>query len=132
MTLYLLLKAIHVTTVVITISLFMLRGVWMMHSPARLQQRWVRIVPHVNDTVLLASALALTVVIGQYPFVDAWLTAKVCGLVLYVGLGSVALGRRAPRGLRIAAWYAALLTVAYIVLVALSHAPWPLPWLLAR
>lgn len=127
MSLYLVLKTIHVTTVVITITLFILRGVWMMFSPQRLERRWVRVVPHVNDTVLLASALALTTVIHQYPFVDAWLTAKVFGVIVYIGLGSVALGKRAPRRVRIVAWFAALATIAYVVSVAVSHAPWPWP-----
>lgn len=133
MSAYLILKTIHVTTVVITITLFVLRGIWMIFSPRRLEQRWVRIVPHVNDTLLLASALALTAVIHQYPFVNGWLTAKVFGIIVYIGLGSVALGRRRarPQWVRITAWCGALLTIGYVVTVALSHSPWPLPYLLA-
>ena len=52
-----------------------------------MQKRWIKIVPHVVDTTLLISAMALTFTISQYPFLDAWLTAKTVGLLLYIGLG---------------------------------------------
>lgn len=74
---YLVLKHVHVGTVVVSFSLFFLRGLWMMGAPQKLQARWVRIVPHVIDTILLVSAIALAVLTAQYPFVQPWLTAKI-------------------------------------------------------
>ena len=53
--------------------------------------RWIRVLPHINDTVLLSAAVGLVLMSGQYPFVDAWLTAKVLGLTAYIILGSLAL-----------------------------------------
>jgi len=123
---YLTFEYIHIFTVFLSLSLFVLRGVWMLADSAQLQRRWVRIVPHVIDTILLLSAIVLMVLIRQYPFVDAWLTAKLLGVLLYIGLGMIALkyGRSLP--VRAAAWVAALLTFGYIVAVALSHDY--LPW----
>lgn len=118
-------KTIHVTTVVISISLFVLRGLWMMAGSRLLQRRWVRVVPHVNDTLLLASAVALAVITYQYPLRHDWLTAKVIGLVLYIGLGMVALRRGRTKGVRTVAWLLALAVFAYIVAVAYSRNPWP-------
>jgi len=63
----------------------------MLRESSMLRLRWVRTVPHIVDTLLLASALTMAVWIGQYPFVQGWLTAKFVALVLYVGLGTVAL-----------------------------------------
>jgi uncharacterized membrane protein SirB2 len=123
---YLGLKHLHVTTVYITITLFLLRGFWMVFQPAMLQKRWVRIVPHVNDTILLLSAIVLAVLIQQYPFVNSWLTAKVIGLVVYIGLGVVALRLGRTKGARIAAFIGALITIAYIYNVAKTHSP--MPW----
>ena len=120
---YLLLKQIHVTAVVLSVSFFMLRGIWMLADSPRLQARFVRIAPHVIDTVLLASAVGLALVVRQYPFVDGWLTAKVLGLVAYVVLGSIALKRGRSRGVRAAAFAGALACVAYIVGVAVTHSP---------
>ena len=117
------LKHLHLTAVALSFSLFMLRGLWMLADSPRLQQRWVRIVPHVMDTVLLASAIGLTLTLHQYPFVQSWLTAKLLGLVVYIILGSIALRYGPNKPLRATAWLAALLVFGYIVSVALTHAP---------
>ena len=119
------LKQFHLATIAITLTLFVLRGVWMMADSPRLQARWVRIVPHVNDTLLLASGLSLAVLLGQYPLVNGWLTAKLFALILYIVLGTVALKRGRTKGMRIAAWIAALLVFGYMVAVAVTRAPVP-------
>jgi uncharacterized membrane protein SirB2 len=86
----------------------------------------VRVVPHLNDTLLLAAAIWMTVVIHQYPGTHAWLTAKVAGLLVYIALGMVALKRGKTRRVRIAAWVAAQAVFFYIVAVALTRSVWPL------
>ena len=122
---YSLLKQLHLATIAITLALFVLRGVWMMTAPARLQARWVRIVPHVNDTLLLSSGIGLAVLIQQYPLVHGWLTAKFFALILYIVLGTFTLKHGKTRGQRIAAWAAALLVFGYMVAVAITHDPLP-------
>jgi len=122
---FLTLKAIHVTCAVISFALFILRGIWSFNGSPIMRQGWVKIVPHVVDTLLLISALALAFTIQQYPFVDTWLTAKFFGLLLYIGLGSVALKYGKSKAIRISAWLAALAVFAYIVLVAKQHNPLP-------
>ena len=116
-------RAVHVTCVGTSYALFVLRGIWMMRSPGRLGRLWVRVVPHAVDTLLLASAITLALLSHQYPFRDAWLTAKLIGLLVYVGLGSIALKRGRTRAGRIAAWMAAQGVFAYIVLVAVTRRP---------
>lgn len=118
---YPLLKTIHITAVTLSLSLFVLRGGWMLADSAWLQRRMVRIVPHVVDTVLLVSALGLISILHQYPFVDSWLTAKVCGLIVYIGLGTIALKRGRTKPARLLAGLAAILVFGYIVSVALTH-----------
>lgn len=120
---YLALKHLHLTTVVLSFALFVLRGAWMLADSPQLRRRWVRIVPHVIDTALLASALSLIAILRQYPFVDGWLTAKVLGLVVYIILGSIALKRGSSKPIRAAAWIAALAVFSYIVSVALTRSP---------
>ena len=115
-------KAVHVTAVCVSFTLFFLRGLWMINDSPLLKQRWVRIVPHVNDTVLLIAAITLAVMLRQYPLTDAWLTAKLAGLAAYIVLGSIALKRGGTRRTRLAAFAAALLAFAYIVAVALCGA----------
>jgi len=114
------LKMVHVGSAVLSLALFSVRGAWMMVSPARLGQPWVKVAPHVVDTALLGSAIALAIAIGNYPGTHAWLTAKVAGLVAYVVLGSIALKRGRTRAIRVAAFFAALAVFAYIVSVAVT------------
>ena len=122
---YSLLKQLHLTTIAITLALFVLRGIWMMAASPRLQARWVRIVPHVNDTLLLTSGIILAVLLRQYPLVHGWLTAKFFALILYIVLGTYALKRGKTKGQCIAAWIAALLVFGYMVAVAITHNPAP-------
>ena len=122
---YSLLKQLHLATLAITLFLFVLRGFWMMADSPRLQARWVRVVPHVNDTLLLTSGITLAVLLQQYPLVHGWLTAKFFALILYIVLGTIALKRGQTRTRRIAAWVAALLVFGYMVMVATAHDPVP-------
>ena len=120
-----LLKSIHISCVASSYTLFLLRGIWNLNGSSIMRQRWTKIVPHVVDTLLIVSAIALTFSIHQYPFVDAWLTAKVIALLLYIGLGFVALRYGQSKAIRLSAWIMAQLVFAYIVMVAVSHNPWP-------
>lgn len=123
---YPLLKTVHVSSVALTLALFVLRGGWMLADSPWRHWRVMRILPHVVDTILLASAVALVVVVQQYPFVDPWLTAKVCALLVYIGLGTIALKRGRTKTIRLLALLTALLVFSYIVSVALSHNAWGL------
>jgi uncharacterized membrane protein SirB2 len=120
---YLLVRQIHITCVVVSLALFVLRGGLMLAESRLLQHPVLRYLPHLVDTVLLMSALVLTTIIRQYPFQQPWLTAKVVGLVAYVVLGSIALKRGPTRAIRGIAFIAALAVVGFIVSVARLHDP---------
>ena len=115
------LKHAHMLFAVTSGVLFLLRGIWMMMDSAQLQKRWVRVLPHINDTLLLGCAIALTVILHQYPFVDHWLTAKVVALVLYVLVGTIAIKRGKTKQVRVLAFVVALLLYGYIIGVAINH-----------
>lgn len=122
---YALLKLIHVACAALSYAGFFVRGVWMVRDSAMLERRWVKILPHLNDTLLLASAIALAAMSRQYPVAQGWLTAKVLALVLYIALGMAALRAGRPKPLRITAWVAAQGVFLYIVWVALARDAWP-------
>ena len=123
MDMYFAIKHLHVACVILSGTGFFFRGLLMLSDSPLAEQRWLKILPHVNDTVLLAAALTLAVMIGQYPFDAAWVTAKVFGLIAYVILGSLALKAGRSKRLRLICWLLALLVFAYIVSVALTHDP---------
>lgn len=118
---YLAIKHIHMTTAVLSGALFLLRGVWMLRESAMLQKGWVRVFPHIVDSILLASAIVMVVWSAQYPFAQPWLGAKVVALLVYIGLGVVALKRGRTKQVRTLAFIGALLTFAYIMSVAVTR-----------
>jgi uncharacterized membrane protein SirB2 len=121
MTDYLAIKAVHVMCVAVSYALFLVRGIWMIRDSAMLERRWVKVLPHANDTVLLAAAIALALMLRQYPFIEVWLTAKLVALVLYIGLGMAALKPGRDKRTRVAAWIAAQIVFLYIVAVAYTR-----------
>ncbi len=123
------LKTVHVGCAAISIAGFVARGIGMLRDSAWRQRRWVKIAPHVIDTLLLVSAIGLALAVRQYPFVHGWLTAKLLALIVYIVLGAIGLKYGRTRKIRVAAWVAALLTFGYIVAVALTHQVLPFPTL---
>jgi uncharacterized membrane protein SirB2 len=119
---YALAKQVHLATIVLSWLLFFVRGVWMIADSPRLAARWVRVVPHVNDTVLLLAAIYLATFYGLQP----WIVAKIVALVAYILIGTVALRRGPTKAVRIAAWLAAQAVFVYIVAVAVTKHPLPL------
>jgi len=115
------LKTLHITCAVLSITGYVIRGVWMLRESPRLQKKWVKVAPHIIDTMLLASAIALAVQIQQYPFVHGWLTAKVLALVAYIVVGAIGLKYGRTKKTRIAAWLGAIAIFIYIVSVALTR-----------
>ena len=123
MTPYLIVKYVHVGSVILSFGLFLLRGALMFADAAWRRNALLRIGPHVVDTVLLGSALTLSWLLRQYPFVHPWLTVKVVALVVYIALGSLALKRAPTMRLRAIFFGLAVLTFLFIVSVARTHHP---------
>jgi uncharacterized membrane protein SirB2 len=120
---YYTIKNLHVAFVVMSISGFVLRSVWMLMGSPLLQHRVTRALPHVIDTLLLLTALVAAAMISQYPFVAGWVTAKVLGLLAYIVLGTIALKRGRTMTVRILAVVGALATYAWIASVAVTKDP---------
>jgi uncharacterized membrane protein SirB2 len=121
--LFAIVKSIHMLTLTVTITGFILRGVWMMRGSPLLQAKWVKVLPHVNDTVLLISAVWAGALLGQYPFVDGWLTAKILGATAYIVLGAIALTYGRTMRTRLMAFVGALICFGYVVAVAATKNP---------
>ncbi len=118
---YLLVKNMHMGMAYLSISLFIFRSVLSVTESALLQTKLMKILPHIIDTFLLLFAGHLMVTIGQYPFVDAWLTAKLLALLAYIGVGTVAIKRGKTAIIRLWASVIAVATFGYIFGVAKTH-----------
>lgn len=118
-------KHLHMLCAAISIIGFIVRGALRIQGSALLQKKFVKIAPHIVDTLLLLSAIGLAVSIQQYPFTSAWLTAKLIGLIVYIFLGVVTLRIAQSQPVRVIAYLAAIATFFYIGAVAFSKTPWP-------
>lgn len=119
---YLYFKQIHVLLAWVSLAGFVVRGIWMAVGSSLLEHRAVRILPHLVDTLLLASAVAMLWMLA--PNVPGWLYVKVPGVLIYIVLGSLALKRAPSRKLRLLFLVAALAVFAWVASVAITKSPW--------
>lgn len=122
---YTTLLSIHLVTVGISLVLFLLRGAWRLTDSPMLTKKWVKVVPHLNDTLLLAAAIGMLIAANLNPLQHDWLIAKIGALLAYIVLGTIALKRGKTALQRNLAFIAALAVFAYMVAVALSKQVWP-------
>ena len=119
-------RLIHLSSITLSISFFVVRGYWMWFCPERLNIEWVKFVPHIIDTVLLVSGITLIMLTQQYPHQQPWLLSKLIALLAYIGFGIMALRRARTKQLRLVFLALAILAFAYIASAALTRdaKPW--------
>lgn len=117
---YYLIKHIHMTAAGLSLLLFVVRAYWSVTESALLQKKIVKILPHVIDTVLLTAGIILAAMIGPE---QPWILAKIVLLLLYIGVGTIAIKRGRTPVQRAIAAVAAVALFIYIVGVAISHNP---------
>ncbi|MEJ2452392.1 MAG: SirB2 family protein [Gammaproteobacteria bacterium] len=118
-------KIIHVTCAALSISGFLTRAWLKFYAPQHLHRRWIRISPHIIDTLLLASAIVLVYQTRQYPFVAPWVTTKLLMLFVYIGFGLLTLRFARTRKQTLAGLIGATLSFSFIIAVAVTHQAWP-------
>lgn len=116
-------KQVHMFSVLVSFTLFLARGAWVLAGRSLPRHPLLRALPHTVDTVLLTSALWLTTIIQQYPFSHGWLTVKVVLLLVYIVLGSLALRRAPTPAGRAAAFVGAVITFLFLYSVARFRHP---------
>ncbi|MEO6986358.1 MAG: SirB2 family protein [Paralcaligenes sp.] len=117
---YFVIKQLHMSAAVLSIIFFVVRAYWSVTSSGLLARRLVKILPHVVDTVLLGCGVILTFMLGG---LQPWIIAKLVALVLYIGIGTIAIKRGKTAGTRGAAALIAIAVFFYIVGVAIRHNP---------
>ncbi|MEO8671634.1 MAG: SirB2 family protein [Tahibacter sp.] len=116
-------RLVHIACVIASGLLFVLRGTLMLGGVAGYNHIGLRALSWSIDTTLLTAALMLITLLHQYPFVNAWLTVKVLLLVVYIGLGTLALNSSHSRRARLICFVAAIFVYLYIISVARAHHP---------
>lgn len=117
---YIGLKHLHMTLVAISGLFFIVRGVWLLQGSLTLQAKWVRISPHVIDTFLLLSGIAMLVVSQAFP---PFVHAKLALLLVYIGLGVMAFRKAKGRARQVGFLLAAVLVFLFMISIAITKQP---------
>ena len=91
MTLYPLIKHAHLLFIGMSFVLFGYRAVMSLAGRDWRRRRWLRVVPHINDSLLLLCGLALAYLLRLSPIAHPWLGFKLLLLVGYILAGRRAL-----------------------------------------
>jgi uncharacterized membrane protein SirB2 len=126
MTYYEILKLAHVACVVISGSMFIYRYAVLNMHPDRPLAKALKVLPHINDTVLLSCAIGMLSLIGLNPFTTPWLLAKIVALLAYIVLGTICMRSLPGSRHQTVSFVAAISVFAYILLVGLSKQAIPL------
>lgn len=112
-------KQWHIAFAFLSLSGFVFRGILMLSASQLMHSPWVKRLPHVIDSGLFALGITL-LWFGPWSLWSAsWLQVKLSALLLYIGLGFIALHRgRFSRRTRLTAWLAGLSVFVYMLAVA--------------
>lgn len=125
---YVPIRAVHVGSVILSGTLFALRGLFVLATRTALAQRpLLRYLSYSIDTVLLVSAVLLVAILPWAMFSNGWLLVKLVLVAVYVLLGTFALKRGQTARTRGICYVAALATFVFVVGIAIVHQP--LGWL---
>ncbi len=120
------LRHLHLGLALSSGALFAVRGAAVLARQRwPLRPTWQRL-SVIIDTGLLAAALRLLWELRLNPLVVPWLQVKLAVLLLYIGLGLLALKYARRREAKALCYLGALACYGFLVSVALSHSPWGL------
>lgn len=117
------LKHLHITLAVLSISLFTLRFIWTLMNSTKLQAKWVKITPHIVDTLLLAIGVVMAVKYSINPMEQLWLGEKILALFAYIFTGYYTLKLARNKTMQIIGYLGAMGWVMLIVRLAMTREP---------
>ncbi|MEP1445078.1 MAG: SirB2 family protein [Paraglaciecola sp.] len=120
---YEIVKHTHLTAIALSVLLLLLRFALNAVQSPMAQKKWLKIVPHIVDTILLITIVTLCILLKQYPFADAWVTEKLLALVMYIFMVTLALKLGRNGFMRGVGLVGALCWIAYAGMVAVSKQP---------
>lgn len=124
---YIILKHLHLSCIALSITLFVTRFYWRKQNVSMLQEKWVKILPHMVDTILLGSAIGMAIIASINPFEQHWLAAKILALLAYIVAGTFAIKRAQSANAQNISFVLALACFVYILMVAISKQV--IPWM---
>jgi uncharacterized membrane protein SirB2 len=83
---YMIIKHAHIVIIVLTFIFFIINFVLMMKESDKVNNKLMKIGPHILYTLFVCSFIYLVSVnpLNLYPFVNGWASSKLAGFVIYV------------------------------------------------
>lgn len=113
-------KHFHMLLAVLSVALFTLRFAWLLKESAMLDKKWVKIAPHIVDTLLLAIGVAMAIKLAINPAEQLWLAEKLMAIFAYIFTGFYTLKLARNRMMQIFGYLGAMGWVVLIFRVAQS------------
>lgn len=119
---FLFLKYLHIICVAAAFALFFVRGLWLMQSYPESQEKWVRLLPHGVDGLLLLSGVAVLAMLPKgWP--GDWLTVKLALIVVYAALALYLFRRAQALASKLVLWLLGMLLFLFLTTIAVLHHP---------
>jgi uncharacterized membrane protein SirB2 len=116
-------KHLHMTLAAISVGLFTLRFIWLILNSAKLQAKWVKITPHIIDTLLLSVGVVMAVQYSINPLEQLWLGEKLLAMIAYIFTGYYTLKLARNKSMQIIGYLGAMGWVMLIVRLAMTREP---------
>ena len=113
-------KHLHMTIAVISIALFTLRFIWLLLGSENLNKKWVKIAPHIIDTLLLLLGVVMAVKLAINPFEQLWLAEKIMAIIAYIFTGYYTLKLARNNMFRVIGYLGALGWFLLVVRIAMT------------
>lgn len=126
---YLIFKSIHVSSVLISLILFVSRSYCLLYKPDLLDCKLIKRLPHIIDSILLFSAISMLALSGQYPGPDnPWIAAKIIAMIVYIFTGLYLFRKANSHKAIYISFISAMLIYIYIVQTAVTKTVYPYPF----
>ena len=117
---FIMLKHLHMTVAVISILLFTFRFALTLVNSNKLSLKWLKIAPHIIDTLLLGLGIALAIKLSINPGEQLWLAEKILAVFAYIFTGYYTLKLARNRTMQIIGFLGAIGWIMLIVRIAIS------------
>lgn len=114
-------KHLHMTLAVLSVALFTLRFIWLLANSAKLQAKWVKITPHIIDTLLLTLGVVMAVQYSINPLEQLWLGEKILAIFAYIFTGYYTLKLARNKTMQIIGYLGAMGWIMLIVRLAMTR-----------
>lgn len=100
---------------VLSVTLFTIRFLLLLKRPEALQNKFLKVFPHVIDTILFILGIVMMVQFSFYPTTQPWMAEKLLAVCAYIYTGYFTLKKARNNAMR---WFGFFASLGWMVLIA--------------